>query len=436
MDRRQFLAAVGAAGTLSGAGWPLCSASAQQVSLRFSTPEADPGQIKAWEAIFADFKGAKGVEVKGEYGLWDDLVKKIAADLVAGSPPSMIAGGSKPGFMQDLAKRGLTIDLTKIVDEIGRADFNSADLEQWQYKGQQVSIPYGGQWAVLWCRTDLFQEAGISKLPETWDDYRTAAEKLHKPDKGIYAAVFPAGRTWNTHIQTIGHIWSAGGYFFDEKLQVVLDSPETVRAVKFYTEMVKRFSPPDAATYGFKEASAAYTTGKAATTFYWGRVLTHLYQQNPSLLKVSETVYVPRDKAYKFPAGHDEFTVMKGPHQAQAIELVKFMMMDPNQVFRLMVPVIAHVVPTRKSVVPKLQEHEWVRDNPKIVKALISPHTYGASDIKESAAHPFNSKMDAMITKNVLADMIQRIVVGNEPVEKAVSAAHKAADDIAKDIRG
>jgi multiple sugar transport system substrate-binding protein len=433
MDRRRFLASAGAA---LGAGSLMAgSARAQQGSIRFSTPEADPQQIKAWEAIFADFKTAKGVSVQPEYGLWDDLVKKIAADLVAGQPPAIIAGGSKPGFMIDLARRGLTVDLSKVIDDIGRADFDKAALESWQFKDQQVSIPYGQQWAVLWCRTDLFAEAGV-KIPETWDDYRAAAEKLHKPEKGIYAAVFPAGRTWNTHIQSIAHIWSAGGYFFDEKLNVVLDSPETVRAVRFYTEMVKRFSPPDASTYGFREASATYTTGKAATTFYWGRVLTHLYQQNPALLKVSETVFIPRDKVYKFGAGYDEFTVMKGPNSAQAIELVKFMLADPNQMFRLMTPVIGHVVPTRKSVIPKLGEHEWIRDNPKIVKTLIEPHSYGVQDTKESDKHPFNYKMDAMISKNVLPDMIQRIVVGGESVEKSVSAAHKAAADIAKDIKG
>ncbi|NUU42607.1 ABC transporter substrate-binding protein [Tardiphaga robiniae] len=433
MDRRQFLqSSAAAAGLLA---WGTETVSAQQAALRFSTPEADPQQIKTWEAIFADFKTAKGIETKGEYGLWDDLVKKISSDLVAGTPPDIIAGGSKPGFVQDLAKRGLTVDLRELVDEIGRSDFDPAALAQWQYKGQQVAIPYGRQTCVLWCRTDLFAEAGISKLPVTWDDYMAAAEKLHKPEKGIYGAVFPAGRTWNTHIQFIGHMWSAGGFFFNEKLEVVLDSPETVRAAKYYTEMVKRFSPPDATTYGFREAAAAYTTGKAATTFYFGRVLTHLYQQNPALLKVSETVHIPRDKQNRVWDGQDEFVVMKTPKSSRSIDLVRFIMSDPNQLYRVFGPVISHVVPTRKSVVPKLQEHEWVRDNPKIVNTLIQPHDYAVSDVLESSKHPFNYKMDAMISKNVLPDMIQRIVVGGDSVEKAVSAAHKTAVEIAKDIK-
>ena len=127
MDRRRFLASAGAA--LGASSLVASSARAQQGSIRFSTPEADPQQIKAWEAIFADFKAAKGVNVQPEYGLWDDLVKKIAADLVAGQPPAIITGGSKPGFMIDLARRGLTVDLTKVIDDIGRPVPGAAGAE-------------------------------------------------------------------------------------------------------------------------------------------------------------------------------------------------------------------------------------------------------------------------------------------------------------------
>lgn len=435
INRRSMLKTAASSAAMLAVGGLAGSPARAAATLRFATPEADPGQIKSWEAIFASYKTASGNTVQPEYGLWDDLVKKVAADLIAGQPPSIIAGGSKPGFVVDLAKRNLVVDLTKLVDEIGRNDFDAKGLSDWQYNKQQVSIPYGQQWPVLWCRTDLFAEAGV-KIPETWDEYIAAAEKLHKPEKGIYAAVFPAGRTWNTHIQCLSHIWSAGGVFFDDKLEVALDSPETVRAVKYYTDMVKRFSPPDAGTYGFREASATYVTGRAATTFYWGRTLTHLYQQAPNLLKVSETAPIPRDKQFRTALAYDEFSVMKGASQDAAIDLVRFMLNDPGRMFELMKPVMGHVIPTRKSVIPKLNEHEWIRDNPKIVKTLITPNPNAIADTYEGPNHPFNYKIDTMISRNIIQDMVQRVVVGGEAVEKSVSAAHKAAADIAKGIRG
>ena len=434
MLRRDFVRMAGAAGVALTAGIGFGRPARAAKSIRFATPEADPSQIKSWEKIFGDFTKAASIEVKPEFAKWDDLSRKLAADIVAGEPPEVVAGSSKPGFVADAAKRGLVIDLASVVDELGRDDFSASALGAWQFKGMQMAVPYGQQWPVLWCRTDLFAEAGV-EIPETWDDYKAACEKLHNPDKGIYAAVFPAGRTWNTHIQSLSHIWSAGGLLFDEKLDVALDSPETVKAIRYYAEMVKRFSPPDAANYGFREAAAAYTTGRSATTLYWGRVLSHLYRDKKELLKVSKTVHIPRDKVHRTSLHFDELYVHKSKNQDMGRQLVKFML-GGDQMFRLMTPVIGHVVPTRTSVVPRLQEHDWIRTNPDIVTALIAPNGAAVSALKESPAHPFNYKYDAVVSKNILPDMVQKVVVGGDTVESAVSWAHKEAVDVTKDISG
>ena len=109
--------------------------------------------------------------------------------------------------------------------------------------GIEATVRGGVQWPVLWCRTDLFGDAGLA-LPKTWDDYRAAAEKLTNPGRGMFGACFPAGRTWNTQIQATTTIWSAGGHLFDEKLNPTFDTPEVRRAMTYYAEMC-RFSPPD-----------------------------------------------------------------------------------------------------------------------------------------------------------------------------------------------
>src|SRR3989304_4836786 len=177
-------------------------------------------------ALVEDYtaKKNKDVVIKGEFAKWDDITKKLAADIAAGKPPEIVAGSSKPDFVAAETKRGLVVALAPVVDALGRSDFNPAALKVWQYRGIQMAIPYGGQWPVLWYRKDLFAAKGL-KPPITWDDYRAAAEKLTDPAKGVYGAVYSAGRTWNTHLMALIHIWSAGGMLFDEKLNVVFDSP-------------------------------------------------------------------------------------------------------------------------------------------------------------------------------------------------------------------
>jgi ABC-type glycerol-3-phosphate transport system substrate-binding protein len=75
-------------------------------SLRLITPEADPTQVKVWRGIFEAFASKHpGIEVKGEYKKWDDITKKLAADLAAGNPPELVAGSSKPDFVAEQFKR-------------------------------------------------------------------------------------------------------------------------------------------------------------------------------------------------------------------------------------------------------------------------------------------------------------------------------------------
>jgi multiple sugar transport system substrate-binding protein len=278
----------------------------------------------------------------------------------------------------------------------------------------------------------MFQEAGLP-LPKTWDEYRTAAERLTNPTKGIYGACFPAGRTWNTQIQTTIAIWGAGGLIFDDKLNPTLDTPEVRRAMTYYADMC-RFSPPDIGQYGFREASAAYTSGKSATTFYWGRVLAHLYQQAPDLIPKSRTVHIPHGGTPATAIGWDEFVVYKSRNNRAAMDYVKFML-EPQQMFMLMQPVIAHVVPTRNSVLPMLQQHDWIQKNPDIVKPLIDPIEFGFSATQETDNRPFNYKWDAIEARNILPDMVQRIVLGKEPIALAVEKAQKDAVDATKDLK-
>ena len=429
MQRRElFAAGLGGLGIIGG------QARAQAPAIvRFLTPETDPSQVRVWQELITNYGAAnRGVTIRPEYASWDDLVRKIPADLMAGTPPEIVAGSSRTGFMASAAKRNLLVDLAPLVDQLGRDDFHKPSLEAWKLNGIQAAIPYGVQWPVLWCRTDLFQEAGLA-LPTTWDEYRAAAEKLTNPAQGIFGACFPAGRTWNTQIQASIAIWGAGGFLFDDKLNVTLDTPEVRRAMTYYAEMC-RFSPPDIGQYGFREASAAYTSGKAATTFYWGRVLAHLYQQAPEFLPKSKTVHIPHGGTPATMIGWDEFVIFKSRNTQAAMAYVKYML-EPAQMFQLMQPVMAHVVPTRASVVPMLQQHEWVQKHPDIVKTLIEPIESAFSPTQETDKHPFNYKWDAVEARNIIPDMVQRIVLGKEPVALAVAKAQRDAVEATKDLK-
>ncbi|MCA3583083.1 MAG: extracellular solute-binding protein, partial [Methylocystis sp.] len=123
MNRRDLLLGAGA---LAGTHSILGSQASAQTPLRFLTPETDPSQVRVWQAFVEQYATAnRGVSIRPEYASWDDLVRKVSADLMAGSPPEVIAGSSREGFMATAARRNLLVDLTPVVEEIGRADFHA-----------------------------------------------------------------------------------------------------------------------------------------------------------------------------------------------------------------------------------------------------------------------------------------------------------------------
>jgi hypothetical protein len=163
-------------------------------------------------------------------------------------------------------------------------------------------------------------------------------------------------------------------------------------------------------------------------------VLSHLYQQAPELLPKTRTVHYPRGATQAVAIGWDEFVVYRGRNSRAAVDYVKYLL-QPRQIFMMMEPVIAHVVPTRDSVMPLLRDHEWIKKHPEIVTTLIEPIDFGVSGTQESERHPFNPKWEVMQARNIIPDMVQRIVLGREPVNVAVEKAHKDCVEATKDVR-
>jgi multiple sugar transport system substrate-binding protein len=88
---------------------------------------------------------------------------------------------------------------------------------------------------VLYYNPKLFQDAGVAEPNDnwTWDDFKSAAEKLTKPDQDIYGTAF---NDWPP-IQMF--IWQAGGDVISEdRTQAPIDTPEALQGIQFYQDII------------------------------------------------------------------------------------------------------------------------------------------------------------------------------------------------------
>jgi raffinose/stachyose/melibiose transport system substrate-binding protein len=101
---------------------------------------------------------------------------KLTTTMQAGKVPDVFQswGG---GTLAEQAQAGLVQDITEPTqDWIG--DLNEAGVGLYQVDGKQYGVPYNLGMVGVWYNKALFQKAGISEPPATWDDYLAAVEKL------------------------------------------------------------------------------------------------------------------------------------------------------------------------------------------------------------------------------------------------------------------
>jgi multiple sugar transport system substrate-binding protein len=119
------------------------------------------------------------------------------------------------------------------------AEYDIADFEQGQqdygkYNGQTLGLTLSTEPMILWYRTDLFADLGLS-VPTTWEEYAAAAKALQDSGKGS-GNILGWGPNSSWWFMTL--VWSFGGQLYDADLNPAVNSAEAVAAVTFFKDML------------------------------------------------------------------------------------------------------------------------------------------------------------------------------------------------------
>jgi sorbitol/mannitol transport system substrate-binding protein len=167
------------------------------------------------------------------------------------------------------AKNGWLVNLSKYQRETPGydvADFIPSLQKSLSYQGDMYSVPFYGESSFLMYRKDLFEQAGIVLSAEpTWDQVAAAAAKLDDPASGRSGICLRGKPGWGETLAPLDTVINTfGGRWFDENWHAQLTSPEVVRAVEFYIDLVREHGEPGAATSGFSECATQLSQGNTA----------------------------------------------------------------------------------------------------------------------------------------------------------------------------
>jgi len=124
----------------------------------------------------------------------------------------------------------------------------------------------------------------LSPAPKSWDEVLTNAKKFNKP--GSMAGYVVRGAATNPIVADfLPILWSFGGDVFDANWNVVIDSPASLRAVKFLVQDLKGVAPSGSENIDAADRSRLMAIGQAYQSTVWPGEVTGIVE-NPKVSKV------------------------------------------------------------------------------------------------------------------------------------------------------
>src|SRR5471030_1394365 len=199
--------------------------------------------VQADEDVFrtnaAKFTEKTGVDVKVDFVGWEDINQQTAVTSNSGAGPDIIIGFSdSPHIYADKL-----IELTDVADYLGKR------YGSWQFQAQKygkrhkseawIGLPFGASSGPLVYRKSMVQAAGYQKVPDDHAGLLDLCRKLQKAGKPAGYALGNAVGDGNGFANWL--LWSHNASLLDEEGNVIINSKETIAALKYLKQLYPTF---------------------------------------------------------------------------------------------------------------------------------------------------------------------------------------------------
>ncbi|QYO63790.1 ABC transporter substrate-binding protein [Leptolyngbya sp. 7M] len=118
------------------------------------------------------------IQVESLYvGQGDQQIPKILSAVVGGVPPNLL--WYAPMLTGQLVELDAIVPLENWLDPLPiKQDIDPTLFESMQLEGHLWSVPFSVNNVGVFYRPSLFAAAGITELPQTWNDFRQVARRL------------------------------------------------------------------------------------------------------------------------------------------------------------------------------------------------------------------------------------------------------------------
>ena len=216
-----------------------------------------PGaSIELEKEIIAKFEAETGITVNHVTAgaNYEEVAQKFQTGQVSGDAGDLVVLSDANWFTQYL--NGSITPVDSILEALGEEtdSFVPALYNDYNYDDVHWAVPYARSTPLFYYNKDLYEQAGITEAPSTWEDVAENARKIQ--DLGTIGFAYPEESEYPAWTMA-NLVWGYGGAWSNEWDLSTLTSDETVSALTFAQDHEN-------------EGAAAVVSGDPSTAFSAG----------------------------------------------------------------------------------------------------------------------------------------------------------------------
>lgn len=238
----------------SGESGEKSSSSGESKEITFMAPDwANPG-----DELLAEFTEETGISVIFNEVSWDDIRDKVSIAASGGEAAadvievdwSWVGAMNSAGWLEPI----------EMTDE-DKEDMPT--LETFTIDGEILAVPYANDYRIAYYNKEHFEQAGITEVPETWDEVYDALKKIKEAGIVEYPYTMPMNADESATTSMMWMAFSRSGQVFND--DDTLNEEAVMDALTFENQLVQDgFVDPASISFNGMDCYRKITSGEAS----------------------------------------------------------------------------------------------------------------------------------------------------------------------------
>lgn len=236
VQRRRFLGltTAGVAAVAATPGLTACGGPGSDGDVTLKMVAADYGDSTAnssqkyWDKLVRAFEAKhRGIKVDVKVYSWTDVDRRVADMVKKGQAPDI----AQIGAYADYAAQGMLYRADEMLSIPTQAGFIASIAHAGEVRRVQYGVPFVASARLLFYNKKLFDQAGISSAPTSWDELKETAELLKSSGVKIPYGL-PLGPE-ECQAETMMWMLSGGGGYTDTNGSYTIDSTQNIKTFEW-----------------------------------------------------------------------------------------------------------------------------------------------------------------------------------------------------------